>query len=539
MKRKIFFFMAAIMLHPWPEMVSAKEIAVKSSIREVTVFLQGAQVIRESGVMIPAGASQVVFSPLPAGINPQTIQLQGKGSFTILSVKHRTNYLKHPEKDPGYVALNQKLDGLKLKKEKNIALLKILKDEESMLKANQSIRGDQSTLQVSEWKAALDFYTARLSEIADKRITLKSQQKKLDEEIKKITKQLQTYKANAKKPVMEIVADISSVKEQQAFFTLEYYVPQASWHPEYDIRVTDIAKPMNMQYRGVIKQNTGEKWENVKLILSTGNPSLGGTKPTLYPWYLDFYYPSPVSKGLQGKIAGVNISRKSVLARDVYEAPEAIPEASTPVVQQSESQTSVQFTIEAPFTIASDNQEQRVLVATYTLPVDYRYYVVPKLDRDAFLVALVHDWGKYNLLSGKMHMFFQGTYVGDAFLNVRNTSDTLELSLGRDRSISIERKKRLDFTQKQMLGSSIKETHGWEISIRNGKKTGINILVEEQIPVSKRKEIEVETLESSGAKINPADGKCTWNLHLNPGQTQKLNLSFSVKYPKNQHIIID
>ena len=76
-----------------------------------------------------------------------------------------------------------------------------------------------------------------------------------------------------------------------------YLVNQSEWYPTYDIRVQDIAKPLTLQMKANIKQQSGEDWKDVKLFLSTGDPNENGTKPTLIPWYLKYYY--PVASNLQ------------------------------------------------------------------------------------------------------------------------------------------------------------------------------------------------------------------------------------------------
>src|SRR5205085_12519788 len=72
---------------------------------------------------------------------------------------------------------------------------------------------------------------------------------------------------------------------------LSYFARNASWKPSYDLRAKDIKGQVSLLYKASVTQNTGENWENVHVMLSTGNPTLGGNKPELVPWYLSFLMP--------------------------------------------------------------------------------------------------------------------------------------------------------------------------------------------------------------------------------------------------------
>ena len=60
------------------------------------------------------------------------------------------------------------------------------------------------------------------------------------------------------------------------------------------------------------------------------------------------------------------------------------------------------------------------------------------------------------------------------------------------------------------------------------------MLLKDQYPLSTDKEIEVELLESSNAKVNKETGILTWNLKLQPNETNKIRISYRVKYPKDK-----
>ena len=60
--------------------------------------------------------------------------------------------------------------------------------------------------------------------------------------------------------------------------------------------------------------------------------------------------------------------------------------------------------------------------------------------------------------------------------------------------------------------------------------------MEDQVPLSKNKEVEVTVEELSAGKLDPITGKVSWKLSLQPAETQKIRLIYTVKYPKDKKL---
>lgn len=202
-------------------------------------------------------------------------------------------------------------------------------------------------------------------------------------------------------------------------------------------------------------------------------------------------------------------------------------------------QTATEFKIDVPYSIPSDNQSYDVSMVEYEVPAQYSYSAVPKLSTDAFLMAQVADWTKYNLLSGNANLFFKGVFQGETYLDLTSVEDTLSLSIGRDKDIVIMREIQNDFASKNFVGSSKKELKAWNITVKNNKETPVSICIEDQYPISKLDDIKVEVLEQSGAKADTDSGKLMWKLPLAPKEKKMLQLRYSVKYPQGKKVIVD
>jgi hypothetical protein len=202
-------------------------------------------------------------------------------------------------------------------------------------------------------------------------------------------------------------------------------------------------------------------------------------------------------------------------------------------------QTTVDFEIKMPYTILSDNKSYAVDMVTYELPASYQYYCIPKIQKDAFLMANIVDWEKYSLLEGEANIFFEDSYVGKTLLNLSTASDTLSISLGKDKNVSVNREKVKDFTTKQFIGSKKEETRSWVTTVKNNKNQPISMIILDQVPVSMLEEIEVQTQDLSAGKHDKETGEIKWEFKLEPSAKKEFTLKYSVKYPKDRKLTIE
>jgi hypothetical protein len=586
---------------------------IASKVQKVIVFLNGAQVTRTANVNVNAGTSTLVFENISPDIDAQSIQVHANGDFTILSVKNELNYLNAAEKQKSIEDLQAQQKLIKDKLDIQNNALAVNQEEENMLLKNQVVTGENVSLDIVKLKLALDFQTERLTVIKSKQLVINAEITLLNIQLQKYDKQIADLNKGNTNITSNILVTVSAKEALQTEFTLNYLVHNASWYPTYDIRAKDVNSPISISYKANVSQQSGEDWKNVKFTLSTGNPSVSGTKPELSPYYLNFGmdYSSQVGKitSVSGRVIGQNdnqplpgatISVKGTSIATLtntdgnysiqipdgdqtlvykfigYEEQEraansatinvALPVnsqalkevvvigalsgkvagvnirgyASMPVVvQRTENQTNVEFNIDNPYSVPSDGKQYTVEINQVNLDAGYEYSVAPKLSTDVFLSAKITDWNKYNFLSGEANLFFEGTFIGKSLLNTNSTTNTLNISLGADKNIVVTRTLQKQLTQKQVIGSNKKDTRDWIIEIKNRKNQPVNLLVEDQVPVSQNSSIEVETQELSGGTFDATTGKITWNITLAPQDDKKIELKYQVKYPKNQSVIVE
>jgi uncharacterized protein (TIGR02231 family) len=520
-------------------------LSFNSRLESVTVYSTGAELNHKVKVSIPAGTSEIILNNMANAIDESSIQVGVPSSVTILSTSFSRDFLKTENKSPAYIKVE---DSLRIvKRELNKVQNKRIVEENLLvlLDKNQAIGGVNTGVNVAELMKVADYYKSKQLELRNNIFSLKEAEVKQQERIDRMQQQLQELSLDKTGTTGQIVLQVMATTASNADFNVSYLSPNAAWIAFYDLRAENTSSPLNIVYKANVTQSTGLDWKKVKLSLSTGNPSQNGTAPLLSAWFLQFGEPQyaydrkkqayqnriqtmearvpmnkevmadaaqPVMSQLQGKVAGVSII-------------------------QNENMLNASFDIEIPYDIASNSKPHSVTLKEFSQPANFKYYSVPKVDGDAFLMAEITNYDKLNLLPGEANIIFENSYVGKSFIDPNATTDTLNLSMGRDKKITIKREKVAEQTGVKFIGSSKKQTFTYEIRLRNGKKEAVNLLLKDQYPVSTDKDMEVELLAAEGAAVNKETGVLTWKLNLKAGATETIRISYSVKYPKDKNIL--
>jgi uncharacterized protein (TIGR02231 family) len=511
------------------------EQRVPSTISNVTVFLNQAQVTRVAKVNLQAGVTNLVFDKVSPFINLNSIQVKTESNVVLLSVSQRNNYIEKEEK-PAFIkeiedtiqAINSQLQLLGVRRE-------ALQMERDVMQANKKISGENAGVKVEDLEDALQLFRKRTSETGEELLKLATAEQKLNSIKQKFQLKLEEYNNNENSTAEIVVTVKTLVALANAKIEWNYLVTNASWTPFYDVRVKDTKSELELVSKAYITQGTGESWKNVILKLSTTNPNESGTKPELSTTYLSYNDPIRNREAKVANAPSIRGSRSDGVAYYI-DGVRAGDVANSPgVATAQQTAVNIEFTVTSAYTIPSDNTPHQVDLMVNNLKAEYAYGAVPKLDKDAFVTAKVAGNDLQNQVSGEANIYFDGTFVGKTFIN-GTTSDSMLISLGRDKRIQIQRVLLKDFSSKSFTGSTKKELNTWEISMRNTRKEPVTIILEDQIPVSTDKDIEVKLVNAGNAMFDETTGKLSWKLTLEAEQSQSVRFSFEVKYPKEKII---
>jgi hypothetical protein len=278
--------------------------AVESIITGVTVFSSGAQINRTANVSVLPGRTEIVFNGLSNQLEQQSLQLKADANITLLSVQAVKDYGSQRKLEGDERGLTDKRTELADKIGSDNRLLQVYKKEEEMLVKNQSI-GGQTGVKTEELKLALDLHRARMTDVLQKQMEIEKRIAATQKELAKAGAQLAEIGKKRDSVNYTVTALIDSKGPQSIKFDLIYTVKDAGWFPTYDVRVTDVTRPLNVLMNANVFQRSGETWKDVVIQLSTGNPGDNATPSELQPWMLGFYDPSVAWMRQQATIPGV------------------------------------------------------------------------------------------------------------------------------------------------------------------------------------------------------------------------------------------
>ena len=540
MKKLIYLFVIGFSVVA----VAQKPIFTDAKIENATVYFNSAELTHSTSANLPKGTSEIVIKNIANYLNENTIQIKAPKDVTVLSVQFTTNYMSEYEIDETSPAIKQVRDSIKLIEAaiKKTVNAKISENRTiDLLDKNQQIGGQNTGLSVVELTKMVDFYKSKRNELQNNFDLLEEKEKQLRETLTRLNSQLKINTSKEEKTsngklILQVMSDVAA----KTNFEISYITPYASWTPFYDLRAESVTAPLDLMYKAQVAQNTGIDWKKVKLTLSSGSSNQNNQIPILSSWFLRYHQPitydaisvegyrtkanpqSNVIQSMSGQVPGLEI-QKGKASIDDY-------------TTVTENQLNVSFDIDIPYDILSNGKLHSVALKELKLPAKYTYYSAPRVEKEAFLVAEIDDYSQYNLLPGEANIIFEGMYVGKTYINPNQTAESLKLTMGRDKRVSVKREKVTEKSGTKFLSSYKEQTFTFDITLKNDKKETVELLLKDQYPLSTDKDITIELVESNKAQINSETGILTWEVKLKPGEIQKFRISYKVKYPKDKTI---
>lgn len=507
-----------------------EKIIRNADVREVSIYLNMARVTRTGSIQLNAGRQLVVFPSLSPFADAQSLQVSGKGDFSILSARYELNYLAGMAEIPELKKLEDSLESLQFQLEVLLNRKSVLTEEQSLLLANKNIGGTNTGLNGRELELVADIFKRRLTKVKDELLDVNQKEKKQRERIQKVQNQVNTFRQKKDQPSGSVIIETDARTMVNASFEISYLVSNVSWSPFYEIRANETDKDISLVVKAAVRQTTGEDWKKTKVKLTSYNPSYGNYKPELIPWYLRFQeykFKTMLQRAETASVPMMEGAKKTEDSGAGY---------MNELIETSQSNIFSSYDITIPYDVNADGKEVMMLIQQSKLPLTVKHFAVPKLENDVFVLASVTGWQDLNLLPGKAGIYYDGAYTGETYLNPAESSDTLTFPLGRDRSIVIKRELMKDFSSNQLIGNNRTRTFTYEFTIKSLKPRAINLWMEDQLPVSQEKDIEVKPLEISGGDMEKETGKITWKMEVKAGEQIKKRLSYSVKHPKDKPV---
>lgn len=279
--------------------VNHSEIKKESTIDHVYLFLEGAQIFRSSNVALQKGVSLIRIGNLSPYIEANSIQLKLSNKANVVSVKYERNYLQKNKNEFKIDSLNKLAEALNDSFDIIMAKKSVITEDMAFIKTNLHLSEKSGA---EDLKSMAEYYSKRLEGLKMKEIDLNRGVKIIDKRKADIKNQLSQLGTNKELPFGEIVFEIEAKEDALHTLDFSYYTKQASWIPQYDVRCETTTQPLDITYRAIIKQDSGEDWKKVKMTLSTENPTVNKNSESLRPYFINYNF-YPPQYGIHSNIA--------------------------------------------------------------------------------------------------------------------------------------------------------------------------------------------------------------------------------------------
>jgi len=273
----------------------------------------------------------------------------------------------------------------------------------------------------------------------------------------------------------------------------------------------------------------------VPLTLSTSRPGRTGQLPDPDPWYVDLARPGIVPRAIALPAAASTDLAFSAAPR----AAQAMVEADTDQAVIDESGAARVFRAARPVAVASDGSPRRVPIADLDLRAEVDHVCAPRHGSEVHVRATVTNTSAVTLLPGTAAVFGDDEFVGRTRLELVAPGEEIELHLGIEDRITVERELvRRDVRKAGLIGSIGRTALTYATKINNYLPTVARLVLIDQVPVPQDPSIMVKV-----GNVRPTPtrtdqvGRLEWDLDLTPQTEVGVTIEFAVEGPKDKPVV--
>ncbi|NCC19000.1 MAG: mucoidy inhibitor MuiA family protein [Bacteroidia bacterium] len=526
-------------------------------IDQVKVFLQQAQIEKTVSFPLKQGNNEIILSGNSQYMQTQSLQFTSINDFIITDFTPFIQYVQPTQPSEEKLSNEKKLklkilrDSLEILSNQNsdsYTLTSILSREKQVLDNMKIISQPQSIDSIPKIKDGLSYYRDKMVEISKMLQKENAIVSKRSIRIKEINNQINIILQGAEnnfQPRNEYYIRLNIYSEKNipmSKLSYTYNVGGVYWQPFYDVKFTKPTDPASFVLKAQLTQQTGEDWNDVKLIFSTEQPNNRRVLGTLYPYYLQpqqqhartYRKQTNNIESISAKVAGVSEDAAE------YGVPTANATKYSEMTVSQITMLGKEYEVGMKHTIISDGKEKTISLETKSTKADYKHYTIPKIGKAAYISALMPQWEDLELMDASGKIYLENNYINDTYISSSNTEDTLNLSIGQDKRVAVDRKVAKTKPEKTgLLSNTIETIVTITLSIKNNNQTPIDINVVDQIPLSNQENIKITAGDLSKAQYDEKTGKLTWDFSLKALEQKTITFNYIVRQPKGVNIILN
>jgi uncharacterized protein (TIGR02231 family) len=526
---------------------------LETTITDVSIYPDRAKVLRRGSAELQPGLQRLEVAALPLTLDPDSARVAAGGlaRARLLGLQMQRAFFTETPREQIH-RLEEQIEGLKDEKrllETRAELAKQTRDHLSALMGQVETYAVALVSGEMELERQLDLFSrisARAGELDQEMLSLNKGQRELDRRLEKLANELDRWRGSPRREAYTAIVEVEVLSPGSLEVELSYLVRGAGWEPLYDLRLVeeDAKASLEMGYLAQVTQSSGESWTDVVLSLSTARPALARTLPELDPWYIR-PLPPPRPLSLQAEGGGMRTLHEmsypavASMAKEGA-APDDLLYATAEPEQARVDSSGVALTYHVPgkVTIPADGSPQKVTIAQYQLEPLLDFVTAPKLVEAAYRRARVKNDSPYTLLPGRANLFAGEEFIGTTSIELIAPQGDLEIYLGVDDRLHVERELKRREVDKKLLGGRRRMHYGYEITLHNLLPGQARVTVHDHLPLSTHEEIKVKL-----AAANPPPKKQTelnlldWEFILEKGEKQTIRFDFEVETPQGMELL--
>ena len=542
----------AVLLSAGPLAAAATRIDAVSTLVSATVYQQRATLTREAVVDVPAGASVVVFRGLPAQLVTDSLRAEGRGDAPV-RFSALTHRLESQEDliAPRERELATRIEQVQDQRNDVEAQRQALAAQRSFLEqlgtqAGNRIGEDIAALHLNpeQWQAAADGLGKAMQQVLAADLAHQLSLREIDRTLAKLELELSQLQTGARTSHL-VQLPLEADTPTRLTIHLSYQVPGVTWRPVYDARLDTGSGALTLIQYGAVRQQTGEDWQDIELILSTAQPHRGTSLPELTPYWIDLYDPAVAERATRRDLAKMAAPSMSLeLSSDMLagEGANHIEEAEFSGADLRTAGFVSEYVIPGKISVAADGTETKLLCGSFATDNRMEIQIKPQLSNEAFVVSHAVLQSATPLLPGTASLFRDGAYIGRLHLPLLRPGQTQEIGFGIDDRIAVTRNVVNDLrSDPKLLSRDNQRERQVATVISNQGPDEVTVVILETIPAARHDRIKVDILKDQTTAgyeqdVEDVKGLLRWRLPLPAGQETRVTLGWRVSWPKDQDV---
>ena len=307
----------------------------------------------------------------------------------------------------------------------------------------------------------------------------------------------------------------------------EAHANDARWNTRYDMNLDGATGLVNVVMFATVRQRTGFDVEG-EFAFHTRNPSFSIEPPGL----------SPLSVRLAERRRQSAALREDMVSNALAPAPAAgmmtRMDADEAYLEPYMSSTLTNVSVKGTGRLKGDGTFSDVLLGRFEFSGTPLLISIPEQNREAW-VAVSLDSIPDALLPGAAELYVDGAASGRT--NIPEIGLQGVLPFGMAQRVTAEKKRAVGRTGTSWFGRGTLQD-GYTIEVTNNMDTEREIKVRDRLPLPADDKIRLEDVKITPAPaLRDNENRLTWELKLKPGETGKITVEYTLRYPAEETLI--